>query len=109
MQHQQKQQQQQPHWKEAQQESAVQQSQTVLPDAGYRLRLVTVERASRLFFHIHKAWVSAHIRAALAETNTPGEAGTPRLLHLVCGLHNCMNVNSVSGGNSAFVHTHVCL
>ncbi|WIA32815.1 hypothetical protein OEZ86_005997 [Tetradesmus obliquus] len=74
VQHGQKQQQQQPQWIHEQDESLAQQSEAAAaaPDAGYNVRLVTVERASRLFFHIHKAWVSAHIRAALAKTNTPG-------------------------------------
>ncbi|WIA12655.1 hypothetical protein OEZ85_006305 [Tetradesmus obliquus] len=68
------QQQQQQQWGHEQDELLAQHSEAAAaaPDAGYSVRLVTVERASRLFFHIHKAWVSAHIRAALAQSNTPG-------------------------------------
>jgi hypothetical protein len=72
---QQHQQEQQPHWQQQQQQhkSEDEQGEAVHPDASYSLRLVTVERAGRLFFHIHKAWVCAHIRAALADSNSPGE------------------------------------
>jgi hypothetical protein len=42
-------------------------------DEGYCLQLMTVERCSRLWFHLHRAWVGAHMRAALAAAGAPGD------------------------------------
>jgi hypothetical protein len=44
-------------------------------DEGYCLQLMTVERCSRLWFHLHRAWVGAHMRAALAAAEAPGDIG----------------------------------
>lgn len=44
-------------------------------DEGYCLQLMTVERCSRLWFHLHRAWVGAHMRAALAAAGAPGDTG----------------------------------
>jgi hypothetical protein len=41
-------------------------------DSSYYLELITVERNSCLLYHLHKAWVGARIRAALAASAAPG-------------------------------------
>jgi hypothetical protein len=44
-------------------------------DQEYCLQLMTVERYSRLWFYLQRAWVGAHMRAILAAAGAPGERG----------------------------------
>jgi hypothetical protein len=43
----------------------------------HNLRVITVEPMSQLFHHLHRAWVGAHMKLALALARMPG------------GLHAC--------------------
>lgn len=45
-------------------------------DESYCLQLMTVERCSRLWFHLQRAWVGAHMRAALAAAGAPGKCSS---------------------------------
>lgn len=60
-------------WSPQQQQQQQQEQQQQELDQSYCLQLMTVERCSRLWFHLQRAWVGAHMRAALAAAGAPGE------------------------------------
>lgn len=51
----------------------IQQQEQAGPDTSYVLALWTVERCSCLWFHVHRAWVGAHMRRGLTNAGAPGE------------------------------------